>query len=175
MSEKHHEADCFGQIERTRTRCRKCEYFEACAYYAATTSSVDRRSKLISFEAIQEWLPDAADYDHIPGEPAPGSSRRSTLISMLANFFKFMLTLDDYTVGIICEVVSPGRNSAKTCTVSELGRLHGCSRQAMHRKILDIIARHPELGLLLKNTMFKLSRGRRNFIRKRAEEVATGA
>ena len=90
---------------------------------------------------------------------------------MLGRFFRFLLELDDYTIGIISEVITPADPERKSCSVSALSKLHGCSRQAMHRKILDIIARRPELALLLKSTMSKLSRGRQCFLRHRESSV----
>lgn len=162
--------ECFGKIQRSSRHCMKCQYREACIYWGATASTVESRIKLASFEEIQDWLPECADYDHIPGEEN-STDINSQLISMLGRFFRFLLELDDYTAGIICEVVKPSAGS-RQCTVSYLGKLHGCSRQAMHRKILDIIARKPELALLLKNTMYKLSRGRQFFIRRREREGA---
>ena len=83
---------------------------------------------------------------------------------MLGRFFRYLAGLDDYTIGIICEMLNSG-NVAGNCTVSKLSRLRGCSRQTMHRKLLEIIARRPELSSLLQGTMYKLSRGRQRFMR----------
>ena len=160
---------CFGKINSASAKCRKCEFQESCTYWNSTAASVESQSKLTSFEEIQEWLPDSADFSNIPGNE-PENDERSNLISMLGRFFRFLLELDDYTMGIICEIIKPSGETPHGCTVSYLGKIHGCSRQAMHRKILDIIARKPELTALLKNTMYKLSRGRQNFIRHRGGE-----
>lgn len=169
MKKDHKEFDCFGNPDHHSARCRKCRYRNSCNYYAATESTVNSRTHLTSFEAIQSWLPDCADFEHIPGcEPDENDS--AALIPMLGQFFRFLLELDDYTTGIICELISPA-DRTKKCTVSHLGRLHGCSRQAMHRKILDIIAARPELTSLLKSTMYKLSSGRQRFMRYRSEHA----
>ena len=158
---------CFGKINSASEKCRKCDFFESCTYWNATAASVDSREKLTSFEEVQDWLSDSADFRYIPGSE-PENDVRSNLISMLGRFFRFLLELDDYTMGIVCEVVKPSAETPHGCTVSYLGKIHGCSRQAMHRKILDIIARKPELTSLLKNTMYKLSRCRQHFMRHRS-------
>ena len=165
---------CYGSDGHGKfSRCTECEYYSSCGYYAATAALVESRSHLASFEEVQAWLTDAADYDHIPGEQEEIARRQDNnhLISMLGRFFRFLLELDDYTIGIISEVITPADPERKSCSVSALSKLHGCSRQAMHRKILDIIARRPELALLLKSTMSKLSRGRQCFLRHRESSV----
>lgn len=164
---------CFGNPDRNSKRCIKCEYRQSCSYCAATESSVDSRSKLTCYEEIQSWLPECADFDHIPGE-FEEDPPATDLIPMLSRFFRFLLELDDYTVGIISEIIAPKERSVKRCTISYLGKMHGCSRQAMHRKILDIIARRPELTTLLQSTMYKLSSGRQRFMRSRSKQAVAG-
>ena len=168
---------CYGKPGHNAARCAGCAFKQSCSYFAATANLVESRSHLASYEEIQYWLPEAADFDHIPGEAEEVRERenRNQLIAMLSRFFRFLLDLDDYTIGIIGELVSPSSGNGSVCTVSALGRLHGCSRQAMHRKILDTIARRPELAVLLKKTMYKLSRGRQSFLRRRSvEAIAKG-
>ena len=163
--------DCYGRPGSRGTFCVNCQYRQSCSFFAATAKSVESRSKLASYEELQNWMPEAADFDHIPGE-CHDSNPHSGFIAMLGHFFRYLISLDDYTVGIICEVINSGGKS-NPCTVAELGRLHGCSRQAMHRKILDIIAGKPELSSLLQGTMYKLSRGRQRFMRN-SRETALG-
>ena len=170
--DKHHSYTfCFGKPDCRTERCLKCEYRQACSYCAATENSVNSRSKLVCYEEIHSWLPECADFTHIPGN-ATDDCQYTDLIPMLSRFFRFLLELDDYTVGIICEIISPADRSVKRCTVSHLGKMHGCSRQAMHRKILDVIASRPELTALLKSTMYKLSSGRQRFMRNRSKQAA---
>ena len=168
---------CYGSDGHGKfSRCTECEYYSSCGYYAATAALVESRSHLASFEEVQSWLTDAADYDHIPGEQEEIARRQDNnhLISMLGRFFRFLLELDDYTIGIISEVITPADPERKSCSVSALSKLHGCSRQAMHRKILDIIARRPELTSLLQSTMYKLSSGRQRFMRSRSKQAIAG-
>ena len=160
-------ADCYGHPGSRGSFCVDCCYRQSCSFFAATAKSVESRSKLASYEELQNWMPEAADFEHIPGESRE-TGRHSGFISMLGQFFRYLISLDDYTVGIICEVINSDSKN-HPCTVAELGKLHGCSRQAMHRKILDIIAGKPELSSLLQGTMYKLSRGRQRFMRNRRE------
>ena len=164
---------CFGNPDRNSKRCIKCEYRQACSYCAATESSVDSRSKLTCYEEIQSWLPECADFDHIPGE-FEEDSHATDLIPMLSRFFRFLLELDDYTIGIISEIIAPKERSVKRCTISHLGKMHGCSRQAMHRKVLNMIIKHPELSGLFMMLMPKLSRSRRNFMAKIRTAAVSG-
>ncbi len=163
MNDQHDVSKCFGNPRSRSNTCCMCEYRQSCALFAATSRSVESRSKLTSFEEIQSWLPDSADFDHIPGE-IKATDRHSRLISMLGRFFRYLIGLDDYTIGIICEMLNSG-NVSGNYTVSKLSRIRGCSRQTMHRKLLEIIARRPELSSLLQGTMYKLSRGRQRFMR----------
>lgn len=142
---------------------------ESCRYYAATANMVNSRSHLASYEQIQAWLAEAADCGAIPGCE---EDKKDNMIAMLAEFFRFLLELDDYSIGIICEIIAPADGSTSGCTVSKLGKLHGCSRQAMHRKILYMISCHPELASLLKSTMYKLSSGRQLFLRHHQNRAA---
>lgn len=159
---------CFGKFVIGSANCRKCEYLLSCRYYKMTGKKMDAREHIVSFDAAQE-LCECADFDHIPGNEEPFDFNREIILA-LSRFFRYMLELDEYSIGIIAEVVSP-ENKGVHCTVPYLSRIHGCSRQAMHRKILDIIARRPELTSLLKSTMYKLSAGRQLFIRRRSEQA----
>lgn len=64
---------------------------------------------------------------------------------------RYLLELDGYTFEIIREIILP--RSGKSCTVSDLCQLHGISRQSMHRKIMRVISRKPELYDLLRSTL----------------------
>ena len=163
---------CFGHPSRRNDRCIQCEYHQSCNFFYATSKSVKSRSRLTSYENVQSWLLDSADFEHIPGV-AEEEAEQSSIVAMLSYFFRYLITLDDYTVGIICQVINSG-DAPGSCTVAELGKAHGCSRQAMHRKILDIIAGKPELSALLQGTMYKLSRGRQRFISRNRRTTPAG-
>lgn len=159
---------CYGKYPCGDAPCAKCEYFDSCRYYTATARKVESRSHLVSYEAIAPLIPEGIDDTHTPGCEET-EAEHPDMIPALSGFFRYLLELDDYTLGIISEVVSP--SSSGRCTVSKLSRLHGCSRQAMHRKLMSIIALHPELSTLFQNILYKLSSSRRVFLRRRAAEA----
>ena len=165
---KENSPDCYGKFEAGKKACVKCVYNKSCAYCKATENMVESRSRLASFEQMENWKREVADYDHIPGTSRPESNG---ILTVLSRFFRYILDLDDYSLGIIREVIAPTENGTP-CTVSQLGRLHGCSRQAMHRKMLYMISRHPELASLLKSTMYKLSSSRQMFLRRKQNSAA---
>ncbi len=156
---------CFGKFVIGSANCRKCEYLLSCRYYKMTGKKMDAREHIVSFDAAQE-LCECADFDHIPGNEEPFDFNREIILA-LSRFFRYMLELDEYSIGIIAEVVSP-ENKGVHCTVPYLSRIHGCSRQAMHRKLMKIIGAHPELAGLFRNTLYKLSDARQSFLRRRA-------
>ena len=160
---------CFGKYPAGSSSCRRCEYHLACRYYTSTEKHIVRREHIVSFEAAQ-GLPECADFDHIPGEEKT-VDRKDEMISALSRFFRYLLDLDDYSIGIIAEVVSSGEK-IKHCTIPYLGKLHGCSRQAMNGKVMRLITAHPELTALFRDTLYKLSNARQSFLRRRAAAAA---
>lgn len=99
--------------------------------------------------------------DH-SGEILPENADSDQLITMLGKFFRYLLELDEYTLGLICQVVAP--TDGKESTVKTLSRIRGCSRQAIHRKILSIIGEKPELSGFFAPLMKRISSARQNFI-----------
>lgn len=154
--------DCFGRYPAGNSPCAKCEYFDSCRYYTKTEKKVLSRSKLASYDMLSNVLPDMPDFDHVPGWKEPEDGRNG-IIDALGRFFRFLLELDEYTLGILREIIVPG---GEKCSVTLLGKLRGCSRQAIHRKILFEIARHPELSAVFIQIMDKLGASRRQFMRK---------
>ena len=157
--------DCYGKYTHNNDNCRRCQYYLSCRYYTGTEKKFRHREHIVSFEAAQEML-ECADCDHIPGTENP-VSRSSEMISALGRFFRYLLDLDDYSIGIIAEVVAPGDKN-KHCTIPYLSKIRGCSRQAMHGKVLRLISEHPELAALFRDTLYKLSGARQSFMRHRA-------
>lgn len=157
---------CYGKFPNGNDPCAKCDFFDSCRYYAATAKSVDRRRHTVSFEAAQDIIADIPADNSIPGgtdDPPP----RQMIADALGKFFRYLLELDEYTLGLIRELIAPSFPDGK-CSISHLAELHGCSRQALHRKMLAIIAVHPELTALFLLATRKLSAARKAFLRKRA-------
>jgi hypothetical protein len=156
---------CYGKFPNGETPCAKCDYFDSCRYYAATAKSVDCRRHTVSFEAAQHIIADIPADCRMPGEEDDTPPQQ--LIPALGKFFRYLLELDEYTLGLIRELIAPSYPDGKG-SVSRLAELHGCSRQAVHRKMLSIIGTHPELSALFLLATGKLSAGRKAFLRKRS-------
>lgn len=155
--------ECYGHYRRGGKYCGKCRYKESCNYYTVSESSMKRRSHWVSYEAAEEIIANGGAV-----EPQIFSPVRKTggLIPALGDFFRYLLELDDYTIGLIREIIVPSVNDGKPLNIRKLSRLRGCSRQALHYKILRTIALHPELAALFQGVMEKLPAGRRSFLRK---------
>ena len=160
---------CYGKFQKDHADCKICQYAESCRYYTLTAHSVESRSGFPSYEAMQKFLPDQCDDSNTPGES--DESTQNELYSMLSSFFRYLVDLDEYTLGIIAEIVSPSEPGVH-CTVSYLAKQHGCSRWAMHKKLLRTLSNYPELSTLLNNTLYKLTNSRKLFLRQRAREKA---
>lgn len=153
---------CFGSA-----RCPECEFADSCRLIVRTEPDMDKPTDAQSYEAVEEWAPDLADYSHIPGESGdddpdeePGGDPaipRQAVASILA----YLLHLDDYTLGILAEIVGPEHGDR--ITAAKLARIRGCSRQRMHLKLIEIAERYPELRPLLKLSLLKLRKSRAVF------------
>jgi len=165
------EVNCFGTYPEDKTKCAVCSYSQACSYYRATEPAVRSHSSFPSYERVADWLLQAVDYDHIPGTEeekeitaAAAGKHPGADLAALGDLLRFLLTLDDYTLGILAEVIVPDKdNPGGGRTVTELARLHRCTRQAMHRKTLAAVRKHPELAGIMRITLRKISRSRRSF------------
>lgn len=158
--------DCYGNYSYARKDCRVCDCRVSCRYYRCSGKKVDAREHIVSFDHA-DYLDECMDFINIPGLEPAEPNHRSEMISALSRFFRYLLELDEYTIGIISEVVKASRRGVH-CTVPYLSRVHGCSRQAMHRKLMKIIGAHPELAGLFRDTLYKLSSSRQSFLRRRA-------
>lgn len=155
--------ECFGHCRRDAD-CRDCDLFASCACISDTEESIEQHSGMTSVEELDGWalqlstppvLPDAED------EPAEEQHEPLTgELARLSEFCRFIFTLDDYTIGILATIIAPDGDAAADCTVAALARLHGCTRQAMHRKMLASVRRHPELASLFRVALRKIGRGR---------------
>ncbi|MBE6390331.1 MAG: hypothetical protein E7043_09210 [Lentisphaerae bacterium] len=156
---------CYGKYPNGETPCAKCEFFDSCRYWQATAKSINSRTHVVSFEAAADIIPDTPDYEHIPGMEE--LNVQDMIIDRIGKFFRYLLELDDYTLGIVTQMVSPV-DGQRAQTVRQFSQMHNCSRQAMHRKMLRIISKHPELSGLFQLLMPKLSSGRRMFLRHKS-------
>ena len=162
--------ECFGRC-RHDDDCRECDFFDSCACLSATEDKMEQHFGMVSFEALDGWSELAADPvlpAHETSEEDRSADVPATLpedLAPLAEFCRYIFSLDEYTIGILAEVIMP-EDGANGRTVAELARLHRCSRQAMHRKMLGSVRRHPELAELFKLALRKIGRGRAYFRRR---------
>ena len=156
---------CWGKY---RSHC-ECEFAAACRLCTETESRMDRALGGQEFDRVAAWAPDLADYRHIPGEEPEEGPEEFTAepgAADFAGFLNFLLHLDNYTLGILAEIIAPS-TERRRFTVAELARVHGISRQGMHRKLLDTARKSPELSSLLAMTVRKIQKSRQEFTRPR--------
>lgn len=165
---------CFGHPDG-QSGCRRCEFQESCRFIAADSAG-DGRLRMIDFDRVEEWESRIADYSGIPGGDEPDDPENPLLLGVagLAKFFRFILSLDDYTLGLVEAAIAAKSERGDTRSVLELARLRHCSRQAMHRKVIAAMTEHPVLADLLRLTLHKVGNGRSRFQRRRTGAPAAG-
>lgn len=140
--------DCFGKRQKGGEKCRGCEFGESCSLYARTEKSMNRPLGHVSLDKMEHLVGDGQDRV----APKPGSREE------LLDFLRFLSKLDEYTLGIVLEVVdNPDRS------VAALARLRGVSRQALHRKMLDACRKTPETAGLFGLVVKKIAKSRQEF------------
>lgn len=169
--------ECFGECKRD-VDCWNCIYMSSCSY-TTDTKRIDRQhSGLVSVEEIEGWvdlLPAQEPSPDESGEPsAPEQSDvpSSFDLAPMMEFCHFLFSLDDYTLGILSELMCARDPRMNKQVVSSLAHIHGCSRQAMHRKMLASVRRHPELAAVFRMVLQKVRRSRQNFYATNASKEA---
>ena len=152
--------ECFGHC-RGDADCRDCDLHDSCVCISNTESTIDSGFKLVSFEALEGWaepVVESRDEEDEDSEtPAPPE------LAALSEFCRYILHLDDYTLGILAEIIAP-RTAGRDVCVAELARVHRCSRQAMHRKMLSSVRKHPEIAGVFQVALRKIGRCRSAFL-----------
>jgi hypothetical protein len=142
--------NCYGQYG-TNDLCTECLWQESCSYFSKSSKELPA-IKAVSLNALKKVTLPVTE----PEEPV------EVTISDLATFLNWLLRCDEYTLGIIQEIVT----ASEPMTVSQLAARSGVSRAAMHRKILHIISNDKRLAPLFIALMPKLSKARKRFLRK---------
>lgn len=143
---------CYGKYFGSG-RCTDCIYGESCRYYKASARGIDRGFRLVGLSGLGDWAESLRDPFPVPGCEEEEENRAITMDD-LAAFLRYLMELDSYTLEILREIIAP--SSGRPCTVADLSRLHGISRQSMHRKIFRVIRRYPELRQLLRSTLSRM-------------------
>ena len=153
--------ECYGQFFDNE-KCQECCFRTSCEFYKKT-ENIESQSflRMTNYDAIK-GLREVAVYDDMTDDTI------TETIDLLTKFFSYLVDLDDYSLGILLQIMRPDADSRQS--VSSLAAKHKCSRQAMHRKILDIIADRPELSILFRNILYKLPASRWLFLYDRARK-----
>lgn len=156
--------ECFGACRHDED-CRDCNLLTACAYITKTEPKIEQHSGMASVEELEGWQIDISVPPTLPdGEEEDNEPDEQTLdIAALVEFCRFIFSLDDYSLAILAECINPRGDARMKYTVSALAQIHGCSRQAMHRKMLASVRRHPELASVFRLVLRKIGRSRREF------------
>ena len=143
--------ECFEKYGSAE--CSECLWGGSCHFYTVSKNDLplitQRAVSLNAAKKVALPLP-------VIEEETPVTTQE------LATFLSWLLHCDDYTLGIIQEMVI---NNPQT--ISELAEQSGVSRSAMHRKILSIIGTDRRLAPMFIALMPKLSRARKRFLRNR--------
>lgn len=143
--------------------CYLCEYIKSCDF-AANAPPPDRLSGKISYELAQykRDVSTAPDYPKEADTADAPEYTRQDLVELLA----FLLRMDEYTLKLAADALT-----GHTTTVSELARMQGVSRQAVHQKLERAVKRYPEIRELLLGNLYRC----RRIVRESKSEGQCGA
>lgn len=134
---------CYGRCQDTGCRDYNCEYRESCKIY-----NLSEKSTL---------LPKKADVKLKQAD-------EETVYAALTHLFMWMLSVDSYTLRLIQQILIGKKES-----ISEIAAEMNISRQAVHKKMLDTIVKHPELCLLFQTVITKITKTETYFVKKSKE------
>ena len=150
---------CYGNY-KGGSDCHDCVYSESCQWYSLNPDTTQsRRGGTCSLEASKT----AGDCSATAFADAQQQGLPPVKLTLrdLATFARYLLLLDDLTLGILQDIF------AGKITVAEVAEDAGLSRQAVHRKMISDIARRPEISILYMALMPKLKAARRRLLRKK--------
>ncbi len=135
---------CYGKPKEDAT-CQGCEWLASCRVYASLPPADPKPlSRHVSYEAMAGADGMAAGDGRKGGICDGDDGRKVFSVDDLAVLVNLLLSLDDYELEILMRVVH-----GRYASLSELARVFGISKQAMHRKLADACYRHPELASML--------------------------
>lgn len=148
---------CYGKASSCGKlpACEDCVYLDSCCWYVANPDPEphgERSSKghHVSFEAVQFSEEVANIPDKETREPASDPEITFTYREIV-NLLEFLFRgVDDYSLSIVLCAMREDCHSA-----AEIARAFNVSREAIHRKLLDCCAAHPELGFLLRSVLYR--------------------
>ncbi len=146
--------ECFGDTGRAGKleRCSACQFFDSCMLCADNPDSTvnSRLSRTVSYDKVAERAEEIAD----DGQEETPRARRPTFgWEDVRKVVQWLLSMDDYTVDVLARLCEGEYDSA-----SALAKAMGVRRQAIHRKLVDACAEHPELSDTLRQYLPKCRR-----------------
>lgn len=158
---------CYGKYPKCELK--HCEFSASCEYYTNTPEEPKRMESgyHIGFRGDENWLPEPAkvkelDDDECCSEPVTRDE--------LVQFFKWLMSLDEYTLGLLQHVYT-NESDSKKMSLMEIARSRGCSRQAIYRKVNASIEEHPELFALAPKLFGHMKKSKTRFLRTSALRV----
>lgn len=154
MKHKEKMKECYGHYS-SEEPCRKCIFKNSCELYTRTEPGISSRLRLTSLDnTLHQWIP--APESDTPGNDDTVYVERNEMLSALAQMLKWIMSLDSYTLGIVAELISPRDAVPGEVNVAYLSRIRGCTRQAMHEKMLAAAEQFPELAALFQTALRKV-------------------
>lgn len=148
--------ECFGDADRAGRldRCESCQYSESCRVCADMPDGrvESRLPRTVSVEAAGDRAEFAREAK-FEGRDIHDSRRRDFGWEDMRRVMQWLLSMDDFTLDILSRLAGGGIDSA-----SDLARAMGVRRQAVHRKLVDMCAEHPELCDMLRGYLPKCRR-----------------
>ena len=139
--------ECFGT--QNKTACQKdCKFKQSCLVCSNDDAPNDWHNT-VSYEKASFSSELAAHDDSCYFDDNNDAPKKYTDEDLL-KLMNFILRIDDYSLGIITQLLSK-----PILTASDLAKLYNVSRQAMHRKIVDAIRNNPELATLFKINLYR--------------------
>ncbi len=153
---------CFGKPGSMGFCCR-CRYRESCQLYADTETDVNSHLGIVNYDEIADFREDAAvcDPEIEEQEQEEEGERSEELLSRMAEFFRYLLDLDNYTLALISKMIAPGEADRRVEFIADLNR--GVSRHATYKNLFRIVQKHPELACLFRGVCGKIARARTEY------------
>ena len=154
---------CYGKYGSLET-CGSCPYADSCRYSTEHPFSETYLGGQ-NIDDVAGFAEDLADHrtpdtDLLAAEAAEEPAAQATPAGLLG-MLNYLAHLDDNTLAILLEIIAPTNHSkTRRLTVAEIARVRGVSRQAVHRKTLDMVIKYPELKSLLAVVVMKIRKGR---------------
>ena len=150
--------DCFGQFSN-KQNCKKCQFSGSCEWYKANPIGSHDRLGLVSFdEGVEQIYWEKLCFIPQFDEPEPDAEGEQYSIEVLLQILTLLNTLDQYTLKILAQIITVSDTSVAT-----IAKWRGCSRQAVHEKMLLAAYKYPFLACIFEITNRRMPRQNTKF------------